>query len=708
MPNILSPDVHWIEKDISEFAPAINSSVVGIVGFASKGPTNEAKIVTSPQNLVRLFGQPREDITGQGLEGAIEILEATNQIVFVRASDSNTEANASATVQYGACPAVQVSANGFGVTQHLYLRVQSTDNAGTSAFSTEKIYSIPSGTVGSDSGQGQALAKVIGGSLDSAKVAGIFSSGTSSTGYVVGTWAGSGAALQVSAYSDSNLETPTSALRMLDANGDASGPAVSSAKVWGVTIDTSGFSYVAQSLYPGAGYNAGTKANGDTSGNSVELDALGGQNANLQVNEDGAQSETFKVSLIENADFIEDQINTGTTNAKSDIIKGELFFSGAPASPTKLTHFRDQLTAVGLASTQHGTGREIDQNTSGSAGQGVAIDQLYNPRFIKPIESTYNLAGGNNGIPSSSDDQATALIGDATLDPKTGMQALDDPVLNISIALVPGITTQSVQNALVTLAEGTQEFLAALSPPYAVGTAQDAIDWSNGQTDTRTAAINSSWATIFWPWLKVFVVQDEADRWLDPAIYGARQMVYTDNVAEPWFAAAGSNRGRLTKPTEVEVKTNKGDRDALYTGGNVVNPIAVFPQRGIMVFGNKTTQRRPTALQSTNIRRLLIQLRKVVLAATRDFLFEPNDEFTWERIENVVNPILDDIARRRGIVTVDGTPQYNVVCDETTNTPARVDRNELWCRIILKPTKTAENIVFEVNLTNQGAQIGGS
>ena len=125
-----------------------------------------------------------------------------------------------------------------------------------------------------------------------------------------------------------------------------------------------------------------------------------------------------------------------------------------------------------------------------------------------------------------------------------------------------------------------------------------------------------------------------------------------------------------------------------------------------MIFGNKTTQRKPSALQSLNIVRLLIQLRKVVLATTRDFLFEPNDEFTWERIENVVNPILDDIARRRGIVTVDGTPQYKVVCDDTTNTGIRVDRNELWCKIILKPTKTTENIIFEVNLTNQSADIG--
>ena len=95
----------------------------------------------------------------------------------------------------------------------------------------------------------------------------------------------------------------------------------------------------------------------------------------------------------------------------------------------------------------------------------------------------------------------------------------------------------------------------------------------------------------------------------------------------------------------------------------------------------------------------MIYIRKVLLASTRRFVFEPNDATTWEKIINVVNPLLDDIQRRRGLV------DYKVVCDESTNTAVRVDRNELWCKVLLKPTKTAEVIVFELNLTNQSAQI---
>jgi len=282
---------------------------------------------------------------------------------------------------------------------------------------------------------------------------------------------------------------------------------------------------------------------------------------------------------------------------------------------------------------------------------------------------------------------------------KTGVYALDDDTLNISMALVPGTSDENVQNALVTLAESTQNFLAVVSPPQGLTTVQQAIDWSNGQSDERTGALNSSYAAIYWPWVKTFDTFSQSDRWFDPSIYAVRQMAYTDDVSDAWFAPAGVIRGRLTKPTDVEISVNQGDRDSMYSGGNVVNPIVNFPQQGIMIFGQRTAQRDPTALDRVNVRRLMIIIRKQLLGSTRRFVFEPNDAVTWEKVVNVVNPLLDDIQRRRGLV------QYKVVCDETTNTPIRVDRNELWCKVLLKPTKAAEIVVFELNLTNQSATL---
>ena len=317
------------------------------------------------------------------------------------------------------------------------------------------------------------------------------------------------------------------------------------------------------------------------------------------------------------------------------------------------------------------------------------------------VDGTYSLAGGTDGADSSDTDAiATALIGSNTVDPKTGMQALDDDLLNISMAAIPGVSLQTVQNNLITLAQTTQNFLAVVSPPYGVGTVQDAIDWTNGLKTSRSAALNNSYAACYWPWVKTFDVFDGKDRWYDPAIYGLRQMAFTDGVADAWFAPAGFVRGKLTKPSQVEVKCNQGDRDSMYSGGNILNPIVNFPQQGITIFGQRTTQRDPTALDRVNIRRLMIYIRKQILASTRRFVFEPNDSFTWERVANLLNPMLEDIKQRRGIT------QFRVVCDETTNTPLRVDRNEMWCKVLVKPTKTAEVVVFEINLTNQSAQLG--
>jgi len=690
--KFVSPGTYVIEKDISEYPPSINSSVVGIVGFASKGPTNKATLITSQQQLVELFGEPNEAITGQGLEAALEILEATNQVYYVRCADT-TSGDASSTVSFGGCPSVMVSANEYGVTQNLYLTVQVYDNNGTAKYSTAKNIDIASGTVGSTVAQAVALKNKIGGALDTGHVGAFYDSANDASGYIVGAYAGSGSYMTIDAYSDSDRTLGTSALFAIGISGeprligDENG--VSSVSAYGSTILTSVASYVAQTLYPGAGYNAGTKVGGSTSGLSVEIDSEGGPGFVVTVNENGAAKENYKANFINSGTYIEDVINTGETNLKSEIIKGEIYFSGAAASPTKLTNYTSTVTDFGLLAGGYGLQKNQD-NT-------VSAHNLADPRFVKMVEGTYNFVSGNNGIPTSYD---STLIGDATLADKTGMQALDDDALNISIAIVPGITAQAVQNALITLAEGTQNFMALVAPPYAVGNTQNAIDWTNGLAESRTTAINSSFAACYWPWVKTYSVFDGADRWYDPVIYGARQMVYTDSVAEPWFAPAGFQRGRLTKPSDVEVKLNQGDRDSMYSGGNVVNPIVNFIQQGITIFGQRTTQREATSLDRINVRRLMIQVRKIILAATRRYVHEPNDEFTWQQITEVLNPMLDDIKRRRGIT------EFQVVCDGTVNTAVRIDRNEMWCKVLIKPTKTAEILVFEINLTNQSAQIG--
>lgn len=715
MANFVSPGVYTIEKDISDYTPSINTSVVGIVGFADKGPVNKATLVTSQNSLLRNFGAPSEAIPGQGIEGALEILETTNQVYFVRASDGSA-ADASATVGIGSCPAFMVSGNAgaedpWGISRPLKLRVQVRDDQGTAKFADnggagrDFIINDPEAVT-----QAAALRSVLGGGLDSDMVGVVDDPAYDNSGIIHGSFAGKTASISVSAY-DNDTGLGVSALRYIDpATGLEDGPDASALTVFGAEFTSTGTTnsvgYLLESLFPGAGYNGGLKTNGDLSGNSVTVDALGGPNFSVTINEEGTALENFKASFVASGAFLEDVINTGEVDAVSEVVKGNLVVDQADASVTGLSLFSASLASlIGAGSTGVSSRDNIPSEANNDGAYTLPAlgftTGSRGSRFVKPVATaSVDFAGGDSGF---SGDQTSALIGDASQDPKTGMQALDDRILNIGLALIPGIQTESVQNALVTLAEKTQDFLALVAPPYAVGTAQDAIDWSNGRASTtgsRTSSLNSSYAAIHWPWVKVFSTFDGLDRWFDPSIFAARQMAFTDAVSDSWFAPAGFRRGRLTKPTEVEVKLNQGDRDSLYSGGNVINPVVAFPQQGITIFGQRTTQREPTALDRINVRRLMIYIRKIILLSTQRFVFEPNDEFTWADIEGVLNPFLDDIRRRRGIT------EFRVVCDETTNTPVRVDRNELWTKVLIKPTKTAEVLVFEINLTNQSANLG--
>ena len=615
-------------------------------------------------------------------------------------------------------------------------------------------------------------------------------------GNLIGKYAGSGAYMDVAAFSDAGLTTGINVLQPVGNTGTHAGDSApvttsglytSAVRAYGyqynpANADSVSPGYLVESLYAGSGYNEVTSNLGVITGNSIKVTAEGGLDMLVAVNDDGTASENFLTSLYNAsaaATFIEDAINydegpestpPGTSTLTSDIIKGNIVkgqgtnldvtamlnlddtisnlgynpvgnlpatsgtIAGNAELPVSSLAYPGQLatggyhyfsgtpvTATGLDPKYGMFGNKISTTVGATAGTsgwemttaaGNAHTILNTFKFsskadqfagqhTKLVQGTYKLAGGDSGVGSSEADRATALIGavDPSSTKRTGMQAFTDEGLGITLALVPGIQTQSVQNNLITLAETSQNFLALLSCPEAIGGAQAAIQYVNGLGNGRTSPLNSSYAAVYFPHVKVFSTYDGKDRFYDPAIYAARQMAHTDKTSETWFAPAGLDRGRITKASDVEVPLSQGDRDALYGGGNVVNPIVKFPQDGIMIFGQRTTQRASTALDRVNVRRLMIEVRKMLLSTARPFVFEPNDEFTYAHVQGVLNESLDDIKRRRGIT------EFKVVCDETTNTSARVDRNELWCKILVKPTKTAEIIVFEVNLTNQSAKI---
>ena len=742
MANFVSPGVYVIEKDISDYTPSINPTVVGVLGFADKGKPNKATLVTSQTRLIEAFGRPREELPGQAIEGSLEMLETTNNMYFVRALDAGTAGAASAMVLMGGCPAVAVSANSYGVDNSVFFKVQVTDNNGVSQYASPRLYAVPAGTkVGTlpASSQAQAMQTVFGGGTDNDKIGFYYASGDPTNksgieGYIVGNFAGSSASLTVQAYATNayeNAAAPIEAgpvLYPLNLSGDPSGllgnltvsgpgvtlhqRGVSSVTNFGTTlfagsgagaVGGAGVSYATESLYPGLGYNLSTLADGTQLGNSVTVSPIGGPHVFLNVNDDGATLESFKVGLVASGHFVEDVINIGAEdNLTSDLIKGNMNTSSLRVpSLAKLETFQQHLSALGSFEGVSGLGG-LPGATSGTPPHLTRSEaSRMSPRFVKFIEGTYPLTGGKSGTASNdADKQAAALIGGVSGAAKTGMQAFDFDLIPITLGIVPGLTDERVQNSFITLAEKTGNFLTVFGTPIGIGGPQDAIDYSNGMTPYRTSMLNSSYACMYYPQVKVFNPYYGKDIWMDPAIYGVRQMGFTDTMADLWFAPAGYVRGRLTKPTQVEVDLNQGDRDSLYSGGNAINPIVNFPNQGITIFGQRTLQRTPTALDRINVRRMMVYIKRIIEASTRRFVFEPNDKVTQEAIEKLLTPFFEDIKRRRGIT------QFAVICDETVNTPVRVDRNELWCRVLVKPTKAAEILVFELNVTNQQANIG--
>ena len=650
-----SPSVVVLENDVSIYTPNINSSVIGIVGFSDKGPVNEPTLITSQENLLRIFGKPSTTVQGQAVEGALEVLEATNQLVFVRGINaSDASAYASAAAPLGTCPAVSVESYNPAAASSIFFSI--TDNAGaTTVTATVDIASSTDFTTSS-----QILRNAFNPDLVNSQ--NVFFHEDGSDVMLASKFAGSGASMTISGEGFT--------FKAIDIDGDVSSTGgASTLTVHGFTASNVNSKFY--SVYPGAGYNLVGKRDGTTNGVSVEINNKSTRDQ-VVVNNDGGQVESFNAVELSpsSLNYLEFVLNADIKNNQSEYIYADVCEGNDQYDAPN--QFGDRATSADFVGVDTG---KVDAT----------------PRFLKIVEGTYALADGRSGATDAKD-----LIGSSSK--KTGIYALDDDGLNISIGIIPGVDDQDVQNAFITLAETSKNFLALVAPPQGLQEVQDAIDWINGSSqDSRDSAINSSYAAVYWPHVQVFNTFAGAEQFYDPTIFAARQCAFTDAVSDPWFAPAGFNRGRLTKPTNIELNLNQGDRDALYDSS--INPILNDPTTGITIFGQRTTQRAPTALDRVNVRRLMIFLRKVLQELGKPFQFEPNDQFTWELVEDAINPFLDDLVARRALI------EAAVKCDSTTNTPARVDRNELWVSITIKPTKAAESIVFEVNLTSQSATV---
>lgn len=397
--------------------------------------------------------------------------------------------------------------------------------------------------------------------------------------------------------------------------------------------------------------------------------------------------ETFNnLSLDPNApNYIEAVVGNQTTTKSTDGDVTYISTTGEYVNRSKYV----RVSAVNLPTL----------NYLGTDGATVGNDGTYSYSGSLPVASSGAFAGATGKV--ANDGVVGKFFKDISSTNTQGIQPAnyadaisilenqDEYAFNIISApgLCYDLTGHSTQiDALISLAETRGDCIAAVDLR------------SHGSTVSNVtgtaASLNSSYAAAYWPWLQT---QSGTGKnvFVPASVFIPGLYAFTDSAAAPWFAPAGLTRGGIVGAIQAERKLTKGQRDDLYTAN--VNPIATFPGTGIVAFGQKTLQKKASALDRINVRRLLIDLKKFFSNTAKSLVFEQNTIQTRNRFLGTVNPYLESVTQRQGLYA------YRVVMDDTNNTADVIDRNQLVGQVFIQPAKTAEFIVLDFTIEPTGA-----
>jgi len=281
-----------------------------------------------------------------------------------------------------------------------------------------------------------------------------------------------------------------------------------------------------------------------------------------------------------------------------------------------------------------------------------------------------------------------------------GYTAYDDAInilsnkdqFDINLLFTPGLMDNLTgHGAMITRAinmcEDRGDVMYVIDPTYKGSTV--------GQAQLAAEARNTNYAAMYYPWCMIPDPDLGRNIWVPPSAVVSAVYSFNDLIAHPWYAPAGLNRGVLDTVIQTERLMTQGDRDNLYIKS--VNPIATFPRQGITVWGQKTLQKKQSALDRINVRRLLIDAKRFVAYTVKYLVFENNTVETRARFIELTDPYFRRVRNQQGLY------DYRIIIDESNNTPDVIDRNEMRCQIYLKPAKTAEFIIVDFVILPTGA-----
>lgn len=638
MPFQLSPGVNVTEVDLTTIVPAVATSTGAIAGVFAWGPANERVLIDSESNLVSIFGKPNSN-NAQTWFTAANFLGYTNSLYVVRAMDPGCAWNAIANTGAVANDVVILNSNDF------------INKEGT--FDANAIFAARyPGQIGNS--------------------------------------------LRISVCDS--------------VNAFASHVTLGSAYLY---INVGSYTGVCTNSTAGALFASGDKivVGNSTIGTQtirIKSTSVDGSNVNITFSEPYRLASNWDAYTADVPRYWEFHDSVGTAPATSDYMTQ---FGNSSAVDTMHIVVVDEAgkftgSPGAILETYNGVSRAVTAKTTGGAANFYkeVINQTSSYIWVVndlpgaiSYEDPHSVINSTNGTATSLQFQQGWDSYDESTVPLNVLAAgyeLFASAEDVDISLVlqgrplggsatsNGYTVENFQLAnwiIDNICEVRKDCVLFVTPDDNIVTGHKGnestalVAWRNILRDTSYAVMDSGYKYQYDRYNDVY-------RWLPSNGDVAGLCARTDNLRDPWWSPAGFNRGQLKNLVKVRYNPRLAERDNLYK--NAINPIVTFPGKGTILYGDKTLTSKPSAFDRINVRRLFITLEKAIAISAKYSLFEFNDAFTRNQFKNLVTPYLRDVKGRRGIT------DFLVVCDNTNNTPERVDRNEFWGDIYIKPARS--------------------
>ena len=391
------------------------------------------------------------------------------------------------------------------------------------------------------------------------------------------------------------------------------------------------------------------------------------------------------LSLDSNSpNYIEKVIGNQVETVQFDSSTGEYYIElvGNYANNSKYVRVKQVLTPTPNYLDNNGAPKpeftgSIPYFSSGSFGD--ATGKLFyggDNKYYETITNPVNI----QGVPASAYTESILLLA-------------NKDAFNYNLLVAPGLISSmggvaaSAITSMITTAQNRGDMMTIFDSSL--------YNSQIGSVLSNVAGYDTSYAATYWPWVKTIDPNTANQVWVPASAVVPGVYAFNDNVAAPWFAPAGINRGVLTTTIQAERVLTQGNRDTLYQAN--VNPIATYPNTGVVVFGQKTLQKKKSSLDRINVRRLLIELKSYISQVADTFVFEQNDAVTRTNFASIISSYLASVQQQQGLTA------FRVIMDESNNPPQVVDNNQMVGQIYLQPTRTAEYIILDFNILPTGA-----